>query len=134
MVVVFFIAGAAGCVFEIPFSEYRPITASTRIVAPAMMSNVLFSISDLHLMLTCSHARYYGFQQGFHLIVCKVIMVEFRIELPGERRHVHIAELVRIENFSSPRDADDLVQTRWAIKPFVRGLGGQDKPGGFSRH
>ena len=33
-----------------------------------------------------------------------------------------------IENLGSPRDADDLVQARWAIKPFVRGLGDEIDP------
>jgi hypothetical protein len=37
-------------------------------------------------------------EQGIHLAVCQVIVVELRVELFGKRRKIYIAELVWIKN------------------------------------
>jgi len=63
-----------------------------------------------------------GIQQGVQFAVRQIVVIELRIELPGESRHVQIPELLRVQDLRRPGDADDPVDARWPVEPGERGL------------
>src|SRR5208337_1722331 len=75
IITIFFCAGTAVGVIEIPFRAKRPIPVRSRAPTTIMIINDLFSIGNL---LKSDTSRYplLRVQEGIHLVVCQIVVIE----------------------------------------------------------